>query len=79
MILFLWEFPIGSYVKLSSAVVAILVGVLKCQTQFWKRTTQESFQQSLVEIGSVISEEKIFFKFHPTPTKMATTAELNLT
>jgi hypothetical protein len=29
---FLWEFPIGSYVKLSSAVVAILVGGLKCQT-----------------------------------------------
>jgi hypothetical protein len=57
---FLWEFPIGSYVKLSSAVVAILVGVLKCRTQFWKRTTQESFQQSLVEIGSVVSEEKIF-------------------
>jgi UV DNA damage repair endonuclease len=53
------------YVKLSSAVAAILVGVLKCQTQFWKRTTQESFQQSLVEIGSLVSEEKIFFKFHP--------------
>jgi hypothetical protein len=44
---FLWEFPIGSYVKLSSAVAAILVGGLKCQTQFWKGTTQESFQQSL--------------------------------
>jgi hypothetical protein len=40
-------------------VVAILVGVLKCRTQFWKRTAQESFQQSLVEIGSVVSEEKI--------------------
>jgi hypothetical protein len=26
-----------------------------------KGTTQESFQQSLVEIGSVVSEEKIFF------------------
>ena len=51
--------------KLSSAVAAILVGVLKCRTQFWKRTTQESFQQSLVEIGSVVSEEKIFLKFHP--------------
>jgi hypothetical protein len=24
-----------------------------------------SLQQSLVEIGSVVSEEKIFFKFHP--------------
>jgi hypothetical protein len=44
-------------------VVAILVGVLKCRTQFWKRTAQESLQQSLVEIGSVVSEEKIFFKF----------------
>ena len=59
------EFPIGSYFKLSSAVAAILVGVLKCRTQFWKRTTQESFQQSLVEIGSVVSEEKIFFNFIP--------------
>ena len=48
---FLREFPIGSYVKLSSAG--------------WKRTNQESFQQSLVEIGSVVSVEKIFFKFHP--------------
>jgi hypothetical protein len=46
-------------------VVASLVGVLKCRTKFWKRTTQESFQQSLVEIGSVVSEEKNFFKFHP--------------
>jgi hypothetical protein len=48
-------------VKLSLAVAAILVGVLKCRTQIWKRTTQESFQQSLVEIGSVVSEEKILF------------------
>ena len=61
----LWEFPIGSYVKLSLAVTAILVGSLKCWTQFWKGTTQGSFQQSLVEIGKVVSEEKIFFKFHP--------------
>jgi hypothetical protein len=28
---FLWEFPIGSYVKLSSAVAAILVRGLKCR------------------------------------------------
>ena len=53
------EFPIGSYVKLSSAVEAILVGGLKCWTQFWKGTTQGLFQQSLVEIGLVVSEEKI--------------------
>jgi hypothetical protein len=30
-----------------------------------KGTTQGSFQQSLVEIASVVSEEKIFFKLHP--------------
>jgi hypothetical protein len=62
---FLWEFPIGTYVKLSSAVAAILVEGLKCQTQFWKGITQGSFQQSLVEIGSAVSEQKIFLKFHP--------------
>jgi UV DNA damage repair endonuclease len=53
------------HVKLSLAVAAILVGGLKCQTQFWKGATQGSFQQSLVEIGSVVSEEKIFLNFHP--------------
>jgi hypothetical protein len=46
-------------------VAAILVGGLKCRTQFWKGTTQGSFQQSLVEIGSVVSEEKIFLNFIP--------------
>jgi hypothetical protein len=51
--------------KLLYFVAAILVGVLKCLTQIWKRTTQESFQQSLVEIGSVVSEEKIFLNFIP--------------
>jgi hypothetical protein len=35
------------------------------QTQFWKGTTQGSFQQSLVEIDPVVSEEKIFFNFIP--------------
>ena len=42
---FLWEFPIGSYVKLSSAVEAILVGGLKCQTQFWKGTPKDHFSK----------------------------------
>jgi hypothetical protein len=37
---------------------------MKCRTQFWKGATQGSFQQSLIEIGSVVSEEKIFFNFH---------------
>jgi hypothetical protein len=47
-------------------VVANSIGGLKCRIQFWKGTTQGSSQQSLVEIGSVVSEENIFFKFHPT-------------
>jgi UV DNA damage repair endonuclease len=34
-------------------------------TQFWKGAIQESSQQSLIEIGSVVSEEKIFCLFHP--------------
>jgi hypothetical protein len=42
---FLREFPIGSYDKLSSAVAAVLVGVLKCRTHFWKRTTPKKFPQ----------------------------------
>jgi hypothetical protein len=62
---FLWEFPIGSYVKLSLAAAAILVGGVECRKQFWKGTIQGSLQQSLVEIGLVVSEEKIFSKFHP--------------
>jgi hypothetical protein len=31
------------------------------RTQFWNGTTQGSFQQSLVEIGSVVSEKRIFY------------------
>ena len=34
-------------------MAATLVGGLKCHKQIWKGTTQGSFQQSLVEIGSV--------------------------
>ena len=59
------EFPIGPYVKLSSAVAAILVGGLKCRTQIWKGSTQRSFQQSVVEIGSVVSDKNICLKFIP--------------
>jgi hypothetical protein len=40
---------------------AILVGSRDQLTQFWKGAIQESFQQNLVDIGSVVSEEKIFF------------------
>jgi hypothetical protein len=35
------------------------------RTQFWKGATQGSSQQRLVEIGSVVSEEKLFFNFIP--------------
>jgi hypothetical protein len=37
---FICEFPIGSYVKLSSAVGAILIEGPNRRTHFWKRTIQ---------------------------------------
>jgi hypothetical protein len=37
---YLCEFPIGSYVKLSSTVGAIMVEGLHGRTYFWKRTIQ---------------------------------------
>ena len=46
-------------------MAAILVGGLNWRTHFWKGTTKGSSQQSFVEIGSVVSEEKILLKFHP--------------
>jgi hypothetical protein len=39
---FLCEYPIGSYVKLSSAVGAILIEGPNRQTHFWKRTINYS-------------------------------------
>jgi hypothetical protein len=56
-------------------VAAILVGGMKCRTLFWKGTTQGSFQQSLVEIGSVVSE-KIVLKFFPLFSIFSLTAIL---
>jgi hypothetical protein len=44
---FLCEFPIGSYVKLSSAVGAILVEGPNCLTYFWKRTIQWLFHNKI--------------------------------
>jgi hypothetical protein len=49
---FLWEFPIGSYVKLSSAVVALLVRGMKCRTHFWKGTTQGKKNSSPLKLLS---------------------------
>jgi hypothetical protein len=42
------------------SLAAILVGSLDHRTHFWKGATQGSFHQSLVAIGPVVSEEKIF-------------------
>jgi hypothetical protein len=49
--IFLWEFPIGSHVKLNSAVAAILVGGLKCRKQFWKGTTMNFELLPIMQIG----------------------------
>ena len=57
---FLCEFPIGSYVKPSSAVGAILVEGPNRLTYFWKRTIQWLFHQQLVLIEQMVSNKKIF-------------------
>jgi hypothetical protein len=57
---FLCEFPIGSYVKLSSAVGAILVEGPNRRTHFWKRIIQWLFHQHLVLIELMVSDKKIF-------------------
>jgi hypothetical protein len=57
---FLCEFPIGSFVKLSSAVGAILVEGSNRLTYFWKRTIQWLFNQNFVLIEQMVSDKKIF-------------------
>ena len=57
---FLCEFPIRFYVKLSSAVGAILVEGPHRRTYFWKRTIQWLFHQNLVIIEQMVSDKKIF-------------------
>jgi hypothetical protein len=42
------------------SLVAILVGRRDHRVQFWKGIIQRPFHQSLVAIGPVVSEEKIF-------------------
>jgi hypothetical protein len=42
------------------SLAAILVGSPDHRTQFWKGTIQGPFHQSMVAIGPVVSEEKIF-------------------
>ena len=58
------SFKISSPLFSILSLVAILVGSRDQRTPFWKGAIQESFQQNLVDIGSVVSE-KIFLKFHP--------------
>jgi hypothetical protein len=55
-----WTIKISSPFFSILSLAAILIGNRDHRTQFWKGIIQESFQQSLVEIGSVVSE-KIFF------------------
>jgi hypothetical protein len=57
---FVCEFPIGSYVKLSSAVGANLVEGPDRHAHFLKRTIQWLFHQNLVLIGQMVSDKKIY-------------------
>ena len=56
---FLCEFPIGSYVKLSSAVGAILIEGPNHRIHFGKRTIQWLFHQNFVLIEQMVSDMKI--------------------
>ena len=53
-------FKISSPFWIFLVTAAMLVGCRDCRTQLWKRITQGPFHQSLVLIGQVVSEEKIF-------------------
>jgi hypothetical protein len=55
-IFFLISSPLFSIFSL----VAILVGSRDHRTQVWKAAIQGPLHQSLVAIGAVVSEEKIF-------------------
>jgi hypothetical protein len=58
---FLSEFPIGSYVKLSSAVGTILIEGPNRRTQFWKRTIQWLFHQIVLNSCFFIFANEIIF------------------
>jgi hypothetical protein len=53
---FLCEFPIGFYVKLSSAVGAILVEGPSRQTHLWKRTIQWLFHHHMANCNQTLVE-----------------------
>jgi hypothetical protein len=57
---FLCEFPIGSYVKLSSAVGAIFIEGPNRRTHLWKRTIQWLFHQKFFLIEQMVSDKTIF-------------------
>jgi hypothetical protein len=56
----LCEFPIGSYVKLSSAVGAILIEWPNRRTHLWKKTIHWLFDQNFVLIEQMVSDKKIY-------------------
>jgi hypothetical protein len=58
-LLFLSEFPLGSYVKLNSAVGAILVEGPNRRIHFWKRTIQWLSHLNFVLIEQMVSDKKI--------------------
>jgi hypothetical protein len=62
---FLWEFPLGSNVKLSSAVAAILVGVLKCRTQFRRGPPKNHFSKVWLRLAQQFQRRIFFLNFIP--------------
>jgi hypothetical protein len=66
---FLCEFPIGFYVKLSSAVGAILVEGPNGRTHFWKRTIQAKNRKKGDEISKKSSPLKLLSQSQPNLLK----------
>jgi hypothetical protein len=61
---FLWKFPIGPYVKLSSTVAAILVGDLKCRTHFGRGQPNDHFSKVWLRLSLQFQRRIFFYKFH---------------
>jgi hypothetical protein len=60
-----WTIKISSPLFSIFSLIAILVGSRDQRTQFWKGAIQESFQQNLVDIGSVYIPDFSFSRYIP--------------
>jgi hypothetical protein len=67
---FLWEFPIGSYVKLSSAVGAILIEGPNSRTHFSRLPTKMATKLKIEKRGDEIKKKSSPETTEPISTKL---------